>query len=273
MSKIESNSLKFQINWKITFLSLLFLPILISLGFWQLARAQEKQTILQRWEKQQALEPLDLSSIQTSLDFNAKAEDIAPKSTDASRVDDQSFRQVQFEATLDNEKFWLLEGKINRGVVGYHVVMPAKLTSSNTWLLVNRGWVKSGIYREDIPKFNTPNEPITIKGNLISPSKAIFVGNESSNLLSITWPKRVLDIQFEKMTKEYGKEFLNKVVQIDPESLHALEAFWPKVNVSPAKHQGYAFQWFAMAVALSVLWLHANSNIFSHFKRQIVNVN
>jgi len=103
-------------------------------------------------------------------------------------------------------------------------------------------------------------------GNLNAPSSALFV--EPMEDMTDVWPKKVLDIQITRMSKEYGKTFLNKVVQIDPENVHALVAFWPKINVTPQKHQAYAFQWFAMAFALLVLWFCANSNFSTWLKNK-----
>ena len=36
---------------------------------------------------------------------------------------------------------------------------------------------------------------------------------------------------------------------------------WPVVNVSPAKHRGYALQWFTMAAVLLLLFVLRSSNI------------
>ena len=51
-------------------------------------------------------------------------------------------------------------------------------------------------------------------------------------------------------------------VRIDAGEPGALLVDWQIVNVSPAKHTGYAVQWFTMAVALAIIFLLRNSNLW-----------
>jgi surfeit locus 1 family protein len=43
------------------------------------------------------------------------------------------------------------------------------------------------------------------------------------------------------------------------------------VNVTPAKHTGYAVQWFAMAFALGLIFIFRNSNLGELLKRRKSN--
>jgi len=273
MSKSLPKTLRFNINWKVTLFSILLMPVLLSLGIWQLDRAQEKQTILKEWDKQQALPPLKLTDVN-----EAFTELKHQQSNDTLETEhlDQTFRRIRFFGRFDDSKFWLIEGKTYQGKVGYHVVMAVQLQDSyldepvdsdsliDKWVLVNRGWIESGVYRDEQPVFTTPAGIVEIRGNLILPSQALFVESKASQTRD--WPKKVLDIQTHRMSQEYEKVFLDKVVQIDPENVYALAAFWPRVNIMPEKHHAYAFQWFAMAFALFILWLYANSNFFNWLK-------
>ena len=40
------------------------------------------------------------------------------------------------------------------------------------------------------------------------------------------------------------------------------------VNVTPAKHTGYAVQWFAMAFALGIIFIFFNTNLAELLKRR-----
>jgi cytochrome oxidase assembly protein ShyY1 len=51
-------------------------------------------------------------------------------------------------------------------------------------------------------------------------------------------------------------------VRIDSGQPGALEVDWQVINVSPAKHHGYAVQWFAMALALAVIFGFRSSNLW-----------
>lgn len=256
MSEQSTNAFQFGINWKVTFFSVCLLPLLITLGFWQLDRAKEKQMILDLWETRQALPPLEFDAVSQGFLFNNT-------STGESADIDQRFRKIRVTASFDADRYWLLEGKTYRGQVGYQVVMPAKIdfaqSEKDQWILVNRGWVKGSAYRSKLPTFHTPLSSVVIDGNLVEPANALFISEADRDIDE--WPSQVLEVNTEKMSKQIAHKLHSKIIQIDPESPHALTASWPKVNVLPEKHQAYAFQWFAMGLALFVLWLVSNTNI------------
>ena len=113
--KTFAKRFKFNINWKITFLSLLFFPLLLFLGFWQVDRAQQKQTILDNWHKQQELAPLNLNSMSWPIDSHSIVK-----------------RKIKAKGHFQTKKYWLLEAKIYRGKVGYQIVMPFILDGVDT---------------------------------------------------------------------------------------------------------------------------------------------
>ena len=45
-----------------------------------------------------------------------------------------------------------------------------------------------------------------------------------------------------------------------------MQADWQVVNVSPAKHRGYAVQWFSMAAVLALLYLARSTNLWQMMK-------
>lgn len=243
---------KFEIHWRITFLSVLFFPLLLSLGFWQIDRAQQKQNILDDWHKQQQLPPLDLNSMAWPIDFHSTVK-----------------RKIKAKGRFQEKKYWLLEAKLYRGKVGYHVVMPFIIdvvdtldgndTNTERVILINRGWVAGSAYREELPEFATPVQRIEVIGNLIKPTTSSFVDEVGGD--RAIWPYRLLQIDIPMMSKQSGFQLAPLIIQIDPDNMAALAVSWPKINVTPAKHTGYAVQWFAMAGTLCLLWLFANSNL------------
>lgn len=261
MSEQSTSGFQLCINWRVTFFSVCLLPLLITLGFWQLDRAKEKQIIIDLWESQQTLAPIKLDTNTINMLFK---DSITNKKIET----DQRFRKIQFEGVFDKDHYWLLEGKTHRGHVGYQVVMPVNIdidgSASKQWILVNRGWVKGSAYRNELPIFTTPGSKIKIEGNLAEPANALFVTETVKKRGQ--WPFQILEVDIDSMSKQLGVDLPNKIVKIDPSSPYALTAVWPKVNVLPAKHQAYAFQWFAMALALLILWLVSNTNIIMVMK-------
>lgn len=233
------SSFKFEFNWKITLFSVLLLPLLISLGFWQLSRAQQKETLQQSWLEEQALPPVHYREL---LD----------------RENASGARRVFAEGSFDTQKYWLVENKILAGKLGYHLVAPF-YTEYQDWLLVNLGWVPADAYREVNPEVIIPAGKLRISGTLRTPSDSRFIEQKPDN--SGEWPFRLLEIDFPLMNDQYGKPFETRVIFADADSPGAQLVSWQPINMTPERHRGYALQWFAMAFALLVLWFVTNTNV------------
>ncbi|SMF55816.1 Cytochrome oxidase assembly protein ShyY1 [Alteromonadaceae bacterium Bs31] len=230
----------FIVQWKITLLVVLFLPLLVSLGFWQLSRAQEKQTLQQSWLAEQALPAQHYRELLDSK---------------------HAYRRVFLEGEF-HQHYWLVENKILAGKLGYHVISPFK-TDLGDWILINRGWVEASAYREENPVLNTPQGKHRLTGTLIKPSDSKFI--EHNPELMGSWPYRLLEIDFALMADQLNQPLEPKIVLMDADSPGALIVEWQPVNMSAEKHRAYALQWFAMAFALSVMWFVANTNVLKRF--------
>lgn len=241
---------KFQLrlNWKLVLFSLLMLPVLISLGFWQLQRAEEKRNIQESWEKQQALPPVPLEEL--------------------GDTSNSLYRRVSLTGHFVPQRYWLLENRVLNGQVGYEILMPFRLTAgadnSGPLIVVNRGWVPAGDYRTDVPQVTTPSGEVRISGSLITPGHNRLIQDPPADVAS--WPARVLQADLEVLAAQLkaagvSQPFYQHVLQIEPASPGAFTTNWQPINTSPSKHTGYAVQWFTMAFALVVLTLFANSNL------------
>lgn len=234
---------------------LLFLPLLVRLGFWQLDRANEKQQELTVYQQRQDLPAIPVGELKQSA---------AAK-----------YRAVSLQGRYDREHYWLLDNQPRAGKAGYEVIMP--FISQEGVLLINRGWVEASPRRDVLPAINTPAGEVLITGYL-SPSQENAIFNNTISDLAIEWPKRVLQVNvteslealkqnkgdltfllndnsagIEKNTIEHRNAEL--LLRIDTGSPGALLTEWPLVNTKPEKHKGYAVQWFSMALALLMLYL------------------
>lgn len=50
------------------------------------------------------------------------------------------------------------------------------------------------------------------------------------------------------------------IVRLNPASPHGYVRDWQIVPFSPQRHLGYAFQWFALAVGMLVIFIVVNTN-------------
>lgn len=230
---------KIKKQWKLSLLVVLFLPLLLHLGFWQLERAEEKRQLLSVYQDQQTLPAIPFDK---TLD----------------RIGDINYRTVIINGQYDPSRYWLLDNKPRSGRVGYEVVMPLK--TNNIWVLINRGWVEAPLHRDQLPLINTSTDAIKITGYFYSPSKNAVIDSGRSDRLE-QWPQRVLHIDMKEVKELLGiaqqSALYPQVLRIDAESPSALITDWPMVNTLPEKHQGYAVQWFAMSLVLLLLYLWA----------------
>lgn len=222
--------------------ALLLLPLLCRLGFWQLSRAEEKRQLQNAQQTQQALPAIRYSPDILTADF----------------------RQARAEGQFDTQRYWLLEGRRYNGKLGYEVLMPLQLGTS--WLLVNRGWLPAGIYREDNPSVSSPEGRVQVTGTLVTPSDSPLINHKDFKVAQ--WPQRILEVDIAFLSRQYGTPFDNKVLRINADDSAAFAVAWQSINMLPQKHTAYAVQWFSMAFVLALLWLFANSNLAQLIRRK-----
>lgn len=225
---------KVKNQWQLSLLFVLFMPLLLRLGFWQLERATEKQQLLVVYQQQRELPVQKFDRLPPSTSTN--------------------YQTVEVEGKYNKEQYWLLDNKPRNGKVGYEIVMP--LLVDQQWVLVNRGWILASQLRSELPEFDTPEGMLKIQGYFYEPSKNAVLKNKESDW-SQAWPKRVLQLDGTHVAEALQKDTYPRMLRIEDESPGALITQWPVVNTLPEKHQGYAVQWFAMAFALLCLYVWA----------------
>lgn len=241
-------------------LGLVFLAILLRLGFWQLERAEEKQQLLSRIAHQQALSPLDVDTLARQLS-SVKQTPAAEKRG----ADTFKYRRVTVSGQFDVERYWLLDNQVQQGVVGYHVI-GLFVSQQGVAVLVNRGWVPAPPYREQLPPVAFPEGLQTLHGRLVQPADNPLLRSAAPpDADDVQWPLRTQKISIADAERALGQTVLPGLVQLRPDDPAALLMEWRDVNVSVGKHHGYAVQWFTMAAALVVALVFANTNLATMF--------
>lgn len=234
--------IEFDFEWRITLFTLFLLPLMISLGFWQLEREQEKSALALSFERQQALPPVPLEDL-----WGEAAQALA-------------YRPALLRGRYLQDRHVLLDNRIQQGRYG-NEVLTLFLLNSGEQVLVNRGWVAADPSRVSM----TAVPPVTdgelaITGQVyVSPGEPYLLADEP---LPQGWPKRVQAIQMDKLSGDLGGKLFPHPVRIDAGQPGSLLVDWQVVNISPAKHRGYAVQWFTMAAALFLVYLLRSTNIW-----------
>lgn len=223
-------------QWKLTALVLLFVPVLTYLGFWQLDRAEQKEKLLVFYEQQRELAHTPLADL-----------------VDSNKT---KYRNVNVKGQYDIDHYWLLDNQPRQGKPGYEIIMPFIFIDKDgrqRTLLVNRGWIKAEAVRTRLPSIETSTESVSINGYLY-PLQINAIFKHSQNDLATEWPKRVLQLDNQSASKALNADIDQLMLRIDEDNSGAFITQWPVINTEPAKHQGYAVQWFAMSIALILMY-------------------
>jgi len=246
----SKQAFKLAINGKLTVLTLLVLPLLLALGFWQLERATQKREMLVEFKRQQTLPPQSVNQLSLA-EFDSLAD----------------YQRISAEGVFDNEHLWLIDNKTRAGQVGYELVQPFRITDGPQ-VLVNRGWLKAGRLRSELPKVAPVEGRVTLFATVRLPLKNRMLSSELS--LPLAWPMVVLQLDASTAEQAIDQGFAEKQLYINAESQGALVTGWKTVNIQPEKHTGYAVQWFAMAFAITLWFCFASTNLATII-RQIRN--
>lgn len=227
----------FSLNIRVLILAIILIPVLLSLGQWQLRRAAEKQTILDKVDARWAQAPVNFDSL-------AIDEDLA-------------FIPVRIKGSYDVGHMFLLDNRVRAGLVGYEVLVPL-LTDNGVWVLINCGWTEAPPLRSQLPYLpNLPREPLSLTARVYVPPGDGFQLQEDSMSVE-QWPHTLQTVDMEKIAQLLSRPMFPYQLRLEASEPGALLIDWQPINQSPAKHHAYALQWFAMAIAL-IIWLLAAS--------------
>ena len=210
----------------------------MSLGFWQLDRANQKEALIADHRALVTNRPILIDSVK-----GLKLDDYQP------------LELVGFFVP----RVFLLDNQVFNGKVGYEVVQPFKLLNDNI-VFVSRGFIQGNLDRRILPEVKTPLFQVKIAGYSYQPKLNSLI-DEDVTKLSDAWPVRVQSLLVENLYNHWAKSdriaapFLeSSLVRLEAESAYNFKAHWMLVNNTPEKHIGYAVQWFAMAGLLLVLF-------------------
>ena len=210
---------------------LALLPLLVSLGFWQLGRGEEKRVMLAHYAERRTEQPLSIDQIVNS--------------------DDQAYRRVQLRGYFDAEHTLLLDSSIRDGKAGVEVIQAFQDQASGVWALVNRGWLPWPD-RRVAPLISTPAQALTLRAWVYVLPAAFQLQPDAAKA---PWPRLVTAINPAPLWAELGREGFFQELRMEP-GPGSYRVDWPVVAMGPEKHLGYAVQWFAMASALLGLYVY-----------------
>jgi len=217
---------------------LCLLPLLISLGFWQLGRSEEKRVILEKQE--QGIASPEFIRLSASGKYN---------------VDELRYKKVRAIGHYDREHQFLLDNQIRNGKVGYFVFTPFIFEEESQAVLVNRGWVPLNHDRSNLPEIMIKSQQAEVKGR-INRFPGVGIKLAGAEIPTQGWPSIVQVINNQVLTDKLGYKIFPFQIELAKELPEGYDREWQVTTIMlPEQHTAYAIQWFALAFTLTLLYL------------------
>ena len=243
--------LRVELDWRTTLATALLLPTLLALGFWQLDRAEEKAALIDRLEARRALPA------------------ITPQSAIRLPENELADRRVVMDAHFSPNHYVLLDNRLRGGKFGYEVIAFAEV--GQLAVALNLGWVQGDASRQVLPEILLPQGVHTVSGRLYQPSGDAFMLGD--NPLPAQLPGVVQQLTLLAWRDELQARLDHAVfpleIRVGEFKPVGFDATWAIVNQTPAKHQGYAVQWFTMAAALGLAFIFRSTNLWQWLRYRI----
>lgn len=199
----------------------------VALGFWQIERAEASRSTAERFAAAARLPALD-----------------APPDVP---VDEIRYRRLEVRGRYVPERQFLVDNVVRDGVAGYYVLTPFSPAGGGRWLIVNRGWVEADPDRSVLPEVRVPSAERQVEGLVDSlPAPGLRLGDPApppagASVAVVSYPT-MADLE-----QALGRPLLDYQLLLDPSAPDGFERVWTVRVMSPARHIGYAVQWWLFA--------------------------
>ncbi|RUR08363.1 SURF1 family protein [Legionella sp. km772] len=234
MPSVPCFSLRFTPSWVMCILTLIVVSLFLRLGFWQLQRAAQKSEMV--------------------------SAELAMATKEAREWQPQDKMPSQYQRVLIKGHYladiFLLDNQHQQHQFGYDVLSPLVLDNGKI-VLVDRGWIAGDRTRRHYPPINTPQTRLVIQGSAYFPSNKQWVlgpsFEEKSAKLTI----------LENLDTKIVSQILQKpaypfIIRLDKKEDHGFVRKWAIVSMPPQRHLAYAWQWFAMALTVFIIFIALN---------------
>ena len=224
-----------------TLAAMIVFTLLVNLGFWQLDRAEGKTYLKTRYESRNALGPMTLTEL------------------NALQGDTNDF-PLKVSGFYDNRYNVLLDNQMHETRAGYHLLTLFFPSDSSQGIWVNRGWLWAGHDRSILPEIPAIEGQQALQGRVYTPPDNVFL-LKKDDFNQVSWPFRVQSMDLNALQSLLDVQLLPFTLRLNPDSNDSnMPREWHYIPIGPEKHQGYAFQWFAMSFALIMIYFFTNTH-------------
>lgn len=225
-------------QWQVSFWPALaaavLLPVLLALGAWQLQRGAAKSELHAQFDEAAASETRDVTPLSLA-EFNA-----LPR-----------YQPVRLQGRYLPQQQFLLDNMPRDGRPGHHVLTPFQPAGSDYVVMVDRGWRPGLAHAEQEIEEHValPNEVAGMLAPL--PRPALELGEVEP---PPGWPKPVQFPGNAQLAVQLQMKVAQPRLLLAEDAPEGFRREWKAPGMPAARHYGYAFQWFALALALVVIF-------------------
>lgn len=227
--------------WLLTLAALIAFAACVSLGRWQLSRAAQKEALQAAIDTQKNYPPLDMSAF-------LAIEDVAS----------EMHRRVRLRGLwLADQTVWLDNRQLH-GTPGFYMLTPLALEGSQQTLMVQRGWVRRDFAdRARLPAIVTPSGIVEVTGQIAPPpARLLELGKQAAQDAPPRSSPIRQNLALEAFASESGLPLRTDMTLLQTGGASEnLQRDWPAPTLGVAKHHGYAFQWFGLALLVAILYV------------------
>ncbi|SHN21224.1 Cytochrome oxidase assembly protein ShyY1 [Duganella sacchari] len=213
----------------------------VQLGNWQQRRAEQKIALQEKLAQGAHAAPVMLDGAPVAAD-----------AVDWHRVTVSGEFVRSWPVYLDNRPY--------QGRAGFYLLMPFKIAGSNMHVLVERGWLpRDPAVRDKLPAYATPEGMVTLQGVArLNAGHVLELGSAPP----LTPNAIVQNADPLQLARDSGLTMQPFVIEqgapAQPSGDDAqMVRDWPAPSLGVEKHQGYAFQWYALS-AMAVIFFVVN---------------
>ncbi|WP_416678108.1 SURF1 family protein [Candidatus Pseudothioglobus sp. Uisw_016] len=203
---------------------------LVSLGFWQLERADDKRSI------EASIKQANTGSVE----LIKKEEGLQSK----------EYYEVRLQGKYLSDKQFIYDNQIVDQVSGYYVLTPYALEGQSKAILINRGFIPWNGRRDKLADIVIGQETREIKVQISKPIKRMEL---KLSEVGIQFPVLIQSIDLQDMADRAKIDFSSVIGLLDASASNGFIRKWEPYTGSIEKHIGYAVQWFLMALVLAII--------------------
>jgi surfeit locus 1 family protein len=219
--------------WLVSIITFIAVGVTLSMGFWQMSRADAKEQMQASVEQRGLLDKLDAGVLLAN----------APLETVLNRY-------IAVRGRWLSDQMVFLDNRQMSGRVGFLVLTPLQFEGRAEAVLVQRGWApRNFVDRAQLPRIDTPAGVVEVSGRIVAqPSKLYELGRSEAGPI-----RQNLDLA--RFGMEIKVPLLAASIQQTGAADDGLLRDWPAPSAGSEKNYGYAFQWFGLSALLAILYV------------------